>query len=95
MSAPNYDDLVRACRACRAWHIAEQESIGTHQARMELCSLSEHLVRRALGDDVDEPYAGVPFIAVLPGPGVERVVPDEAQAWALVEELERLKGATA
>ena len=92
---PRVDALIRACRACRAWHIAETLTVATHEARCELSSLSEYLVRKALGDvEGDEyngvPYAGVPRLVVVPGPDVLRVVPDEAEAWALVLEVEEL-----
>lgn len=94
---PRLAALIRACRACRAWHIAETLTIATHEARCELLSLSEYLVRKALGDvEGDEfngvPYEGVPRIVVESGPNVLRVVANEAEAWALVLECEELVG---
>jgi hypothetical protein len=50
--------LVEAAQANFAWHIAEQLSLGSFQARMELCGYSQWLTRKALGEVSD--YQGVP-----------------------------------
>lgn len=82
----------RALRAVRAWLAAEDMGAKTsHSARMELCSAAQYLVRKALGDlDEGAVYEGVPFLAFLPGPYVDRVVPNEEEAWSLVEQMEEL-----
>lgn len=50
--------LTEAAQANLAWHVAEELSIGSFQARMELCNYAQWLTRKALGDLSD--YEGVP-----------------------------------
>lgn len=55
----------KAIRACHAWHVAEHNSIGSFDARMELCNYSEWLVARWLGLAPAE-YIGVPRMTLFP-----------------------------
>jgi Lar family restriction alleviation protein len=62
---PENDAAMKALRACHAWHIAEQQGLGSFQARMELCNYSEYMVERVLLGG-DKPYEGVPRIRLFP-----------------------------
>lgn len=87
--------MVEALEACEAWHIAEDQSLGTHQNRMDLCRYSEWITRKALaavkGLPFDEPFQGVPRMLLCLKtftPRISRI--DEGQAKALVYALDKI-----
>lgn len=66
------DVLAEACRAQRAWFIAEHQSIGSYDDRMDLCSWTEYLMNKALSaatGECDDPgeFEGHLRIGVQPG----------------------------
>lgn len=56
--------LREALEACELWHRAETETLGTFHDRMELCSYSEWITKKALGLPCDEEWEGVPRIVL-------------------------------
>lgn len=74
--------LAAAAKANFAWHIAEEKSLGSFTARLELCNYSQWLTRKAL-DQVGE-YSGVPRLLLDPGSLSAEIVR------ATVEECETL-----
>ena len=66
-SAPSQEAFAAlrdAAEANLAWSVAEDLSLGSFQARMELCSYSQWLTRKALGELSD--YQGVPRLLLDP-----------------------------
>ena len=61
---PTYDDLLEAVRASAHWADAEQQTLGTFDMRMNLCSYAEWCCDKALGRPHDEEWTGVPHIVL-------------------------------
>jgi hypothetical protein len=86
--------LYEASRACRAWHRAETEHIGTFDQRSELCNYSEWATRRALaavaGEPFTEQYDGVPHLLLTDGEqiNVRLAKASEGEAVLLVQSIE-------
>lgn len=90
-------DLLAACEACEAWHLAEKHTLGTFHQRMDLCAYSEWLTKKSLaksrGVEFTEEFEGVPRILIhLQSftPRLERI--DEDQAKQLCEDIAKATG---
>jgi len=64
-----HEELLEAVQACMSWFIAESESLGTFNERVDMCSYSEWACRKALGLPCKDEWEGVPRIVIRPTNG--------------------------
>lgn len=65
-----YEPMLAALEACRAWHYAEEKSLGDFYVRGDLCAYSEHLTKIALG--MKSEFTAPPKMIVWPEVELQR-----------------------
>ncbi len=80
-----FDPSLRALKACRAWHYAENKGLGTFDQRLSLCAYSGHLTQVALNEagvlDYGSEYEGPPRMIVWPAVYIARDDAETVEAW--------------